>query len=59
MYNLLLLDFQLILKFILSIHKIKYIKKKKIIMEFLAEDNVCGQSLLLLVARGSAILAEM
>lgn len=28
-------------------------------MEFLAEDNVCGQSLLLLVARGSAILAEM
>lgn len=28
-------------------------------MDFLSDENVCGQSLLKLVSRGSAILAEM
>ena len=28
-------------------------------MDFLAESNICGQSLLRLVARGSAIIAEL
>lgn len=28
-------------------------------MEFLAEDNVCGQTLLRLVSRGNAIIAEL
>lgn len=28
-------------------------------MEFLSEENVCGQNLLKLVSRGSAILAEL
>lgn len=28
-------------------------------MDFLSEENVCGQSLLKLVSRGSAILAEL
>lgn len=28
-------------------------------MDFLSPDNACGQSLLILVARGSAILAEL
>jgi WASH complex subunit strumpellin len=27
--------------------------------EFLSEENVCGQTLLKIVARGSSILAEM
>lgn len=28
-------------------------------MEFLAEDNDCGQTILRLVSRGSAIVAEL
>lgn len=28
-------------------------------MDFLSDENVCGQSLLKLTSRGSAILAEM
>ena len=28
-------------------------------MDFLSEENVCGQSLLKLTSRGSAIIAEM
>ena len=28
-------------------------------MDFLAENNVCGQNLLRLVARGNAIIAEL
>ena len=28
-------------------------------MDFLAEDNVCGQTLLRLVARGNSIIAEL
>ena len=28
-------------------------------MEFLAEDNTCGQTLLRLVSRGNAIIAEL
>ncbi len=28
-------------------------------MDFLSEENICGQNLLKLVSRGSAILAEL
>lgn len=35
------------------------VQKKRVNMEFLAEDNLCGQNLLNIVAVGNAIIAEI